>query len=317
MDLKELEAFVHVAELGSFTRAAEVLDSNQPALSRLVRRLEVELRQTLLSRNGRGAVPTDAGQVLLAHSREILQHVDRARQAMLALQGALRQKFNLGLVPNVAKFGTVSVIQGLRTRFPRATVNVAEGVSTSLVEWLLTGRIDAAIMYDTPRSELIEKRTVYREELFLISNGARSPRVPAQIELAEIARYPLVISSRNHAIRDLVEAQAARHRIKLDIALEVDAVASVLELVQEGYGHAILPLNALMRQERNKQRLAVTRITKPSLHCPLVVATSRQHPLSAFATSALELLEAEILPLYVQQEKAFQQRSASELGEGP
>jgi LysR family nitrogen assimilation transcriptional regulator len=314
MDLKELEAFVHVAELGSFTRAAEVLDSNQPALSRLVRRLEVELRQTLLSRNGRGAVPTDAGQVLLAHSREILQHVDRARQAM---QGAPRQKFNLGLVPNVAKFGTVSVIQGLRTRFPRATVNVAEGVSTSLVEWLLTGRIDAAIMYDTPRSELIEKRTVYREELFLISNAARPPRVPAQIELAEIARYPLVISSRNHAIRDLVEAQAARHRIKLDIALEVDAVASVLELVQEGYGHAILPLNALMRQERNKQRLAVTRITKPSLHCPLVVATSRQHPLSAFATSALELLEAEILPLYVQQEKAFQQRSASELGDRP
>ncbi|HSV84631.1 MAG TPA: LysR family transcriptional regulator [Ramlibacter sp.] len=315
MDLKELEAFVHVAELGSFTRAAEVLASNQPALSRLVRRLEVELRQTLLSRNGRGAVPTDAGQVLLAHSREILQHVDRARQAMQALQGAPRQKFSLGLVPNVAKFGTVSVIQGLRTRFPRATVNVAEGVSTSLVEWLLTGRIDAAIMYDTPRSELIEKRTVYREELFLISNAARS--LPARIELAQIARYPLVISSRNHAIRDLVEAQAARHRIKLDIALEVDAVPSVLELVQEGYGHAILPLNALMRQERNKQRLAVTRITKPSLHCPLVVATSRQHPLSAFATSALELLEAEILPLYVQQEKAFHERSVSELGDSP
>ena len=62
MELRELEAFVQVATHGSFSRAAEALGTNQPALSRLVRRLEVELRQTLLVRNGRGAVPTPAGR---------------------------------------------------------------------------------------------------------------------------------------------------------------------------------------------------------------------------------------------------------------
>ena len=72
MDLKQIEYFVRVAELGSFTRAAVVLNIAQPALSRQVRLLEVELRQNLLVRNGRGAIPTEAGKVLLEHGRGIL-----------------------------------------------------------------------------------------------------------------------------------------------------------------------------------------------------------------------------------------------------
>ena len=67
MDLKQIEYFVRVAELGSFTRASVVLDIAQPALSRQVRLLEVELRQNLLVRNGRGATPTEAGKLLLEH----------------------------------------------------------------------------------------------------------------------------------------------------------------------------------------------------------------------------------------------------------
>ena len=74
MDLKQIEYFVRVAELGSFTRASVVLDIAQPALSRQVRLLEVELRQNLLVRNGRGATPTEAGKLLLEHGRGILHH---------------------------------------------------------------------------------------------------------------------------------------------------------------------------------------------------------------------------------------------------
>lgn len=72
MFFKQLEYFVHVTELGSFTRAANVLDIGQPALSRQIRQLEVEFRQNLLVRNGRGVMTTEAGQVLLEHGRGIL-----------------------------------------------------------------------------------------------------------------------------------------------------------------------------------------------------------------------------------------------------
>ena len=307
MELRELEAFVHVAVYRSFTRAAEILGTNQPVLSRLVRRLEVELHQTLLVRNGRGAEPTAAGAVLLVHCKEILQQVQRAKDAMQTLLGSARQKFTLGLVPHMAKFAVLSLVRDMRVQFPGAAITVVEGASTSLLESLLMDRIDAAIMYETPRSDLIEKRTLLREELYFIGPGA-SGAATETMRFKEVARYPLVMSSRTHAIREVVEAQAAKHHVKLNIALEVDAVTAALDLVQEGYGYALLPLNALERDERKRQ-LSVTRVSAPSLHCLLVLATSRQHPLSTFVRNALGLLEARIVPVYVAHQQALQLRS--------
>ena len=99
MDFKQVESFVRVAELGSFTKAAQVLGVTQPALSRLIRMLEVDLRQTLLVRNGRGAVPTEAGKLLLSHGRGILHQVARAREDLGRVRGALAGRVAIGLPP--------------------------------------------------------------------------------------------------------------------------------------------------------------------------------------------------------------------------
>ena len=304
MEIKEIEAFVHVADQGSFSRAADALGSNQPALSRLVRRLEDRLGQPLLTRNGRGAIPTAAGEVFLAHGREVLAQVQRAEQAMRNLQAAPRQKFTLGLVPHIAKFAILSLVRQLRQQFPQAAVTVVEGTSTTLLESLLMDRIDAAVMYETPRSELIVKRDLLREELYFIGPDTADLRALQSIRFKDISAYPLILSSRMHAIREVVEAQAARHRVKLTVALEVDAVTSALDLVQEGYGYALLPLNALARDDR-KREVSVTRITDPTMHCRLVIATARQQAASPFIRQALDLLEERVVPLYVDYEKGL------------
>src|SRR5512144_417804 len=102
MDLKQLEYFVNVVDLGGFSRAARLLDVAQPAISRQVRSLEVELRQTLLLRNGRGAVPTEAGKRLLAHARGILQQVERARREIDEVKGAPVGPVVVGFPPTLA-----------------------------------------------------------------------------------------------------------------------------------------------------------------------------------------------------------------------
>src|ERR1019366_4308425 len=116
-------------------------------------------------------------------------------------------------------------------------ITVAEGLSSYLKEWLMMGRIDAAILYDTLQSPLIDKRILFTEELFLIGRLAAIPKAPKQIQLSQIGLFPLVIPSRMHAIRALVETQAAEVGVKLNIAMEVDAVSSVLDLVDDGYGY--------------------------------------------------------------------------------
>ncbi len=104
MDLKQLNCFVRVAELGSFTRAAQALDMTQPQLSRQVRALELRLRQPLLRRHGRGAEPTAGGQRLLEHARAILHQIARAEEDMLHQLDAIPGgQVALGLPPSVAR----------------------------------------------------------------------------------------------------------------------------------------------------------------------------------------------------------------------
>ncbi|MEZ0604196.1 LysR family transcriptional regulator [Paraburkholderia sp. IW21] len=306
MDLKQLEAFVHVAELGSFTRAAITLDTNQPALSRLVRYLEVELRHTLLERNGRGVTLTPAGQRMLAHAKGILQQVQRASQDLDELHGAPGGHFAIGATPSFARVATPELVRRFRTSFPGATISVAQGLSTYLVEWLMMGRIDVAVLYDTFDTPLIDKRTIFTEELFLIgpdneAGGAphdETARAPlAAIPLREITRYPLVIPGRMHAIRRMIEAAAAEQGVRLRIELEVDAVTSILDLVNEGIGYAVLSLNATA-SDVLKRRFQVIRITEPTLLSRLAIATSSKHTLSRLAIQAIAMIESNILPLY-------------------
>jgi LysR family nitrogen assimilation transcriptional regulator len=306
MDLKQLEAFVHVAELGSFTRAAITLDTNQPALSRLVRQLEVELRHNLLERNGRGVSLTSAGQRMLSHAKGILQQVQRASQDLDELRGTSGGHFGVGVTPSFAKVATNKLVHSFRESFPGATISVAQGLSTHLIEWLMMGRIDVAVLYDTFDTPLIDKRTVHTEELFLI--GPRTdesdsqddqPRIagPSMVPLRDIVNYPLIIPGRMHAIRRMVESAAAEQGVRLRIALEVDAVASILDLVKEGIGYAVLPLKATSGTAQD-QHFRILRISEPTLFSRLAIATSTKHTLSQLAVQSIAMLESSVLPLY-------------------
>ena len=129
MDLKQLEYFVRVAELGSFTRASIALDIAQPALSRQVRLLEVELRQNLLVRNGRGAAPTEAGKLLLEHARGILHQVERAREELGRVRGALAGRVAIGLPPGSAQAQQVQALLAYMTSPQAAEAKRRQGMA--------------------------------------------------------------------------------------------------------------------------------------------------------------------------------------------
>src|SRR5215475_2049864 len=147
MDVKQLDYFVHVADLGSFTKAASLLSVAQSALSHQVRQLEMELKQTLLYRNGRGVTPTDAGRRLLAHARGILMQVRRAHDELTETKDAMVGHVILGLPPSVARLLTVPLVKSFRHSFPKGTFGVVEAMSAPIMEWLVEGRVDIGLVY--------------------------------------------------------------------------------------------------------------------------------------------------------------------------
>ena len=304
MDLKQLETFVQVAELGSFTRAATALQVAQPALSRQVRALEVDLRQSLFVRNGRGVTLTEAGTRLLAHARGILQQVQRARQDLADPAGDSAGLLSVGLPPSISRTLTAPLVEACRERFPRATLSVLEGLSTYTLEWLVQGRIDCAVVYNATPAAAIDLLPVLEEQLFLVSaRAARPPRqagvqpvraaaLPAAT-LPEVAALGLVIPSRPHAIRMRVETVLALAGLKPSVALEIESVPAILELVRRHPLHAVLSRNALLASGREGDFTARPIVLPPRsrpLATTLWIATSAQRPHGPLLTQACTML---------------------------
>lgn len=289
MDIKQLEYFVHVAELGSFTRASSVLDVAQPALSRQVRQLEVELRQNLLCRNGRGVTTTEAGKLLLEHGRGILHQVARAREDLGRVCGALAGRVAVGLPPSTSRMMTVPLTREFRKRLPSATLSISEGLSISMEEWLLTGRLDIALLYNPSPSTALDTMPMIEEDLCLVSPRTGAA-VASSITLKEVAALPLVIPNRPNALRMLIEAQMAGIGCKPLISLEIDGVASILDLVADGAGHAILSKYAVATAAR-PDAYAITPIVDPKIVSRLSLATASGRITTLTQKAMLELIQ--------------------------
>lgn len=299
MDLKQLEYFVQVAELGSYTRAANRLAVVQSALSRQVRSLEIELRQALFIRTGRGVTLTDAGRRLLEHGRGILQQVQRAREDIESRRGEAGGRVVIGLPPSIGRTLTGPLVKAFRARLPNATLSVVEGLSNYVLEWLAVGRVDCAVVYNVAPSPAVDLQPVLDERLYLVSARAEPGQgrlVGASIPLAEVAEHELVIPSQPHSVRMLLEAALAAEGRKPRVGLEIESVPAILELVQHDGLHAVLALNAI-ETSGSASAFRARPIGPPRLKTTLWIATSAQRPRGPLldATGALlrELLLAD------------------------
>src|SRR5882757_6366166 len=288
MDLKQLEYFRHVAELGSFTRAASFLSVVQPALSRQVRQLEVELGQNLFERNGRGVVLTDAGSRLLEHTRGILTQVGRARQELEDQRNGDSGHFALGLPPSLGSSVTVPLVKAFAKSLPNARLATVEGLSAYILEWLNVGRVDCALVYNATASATVDLQPLLDDQLFLIAPLEPGPAAKS-ISVADLADYPLIIPSRPHAMRMSVENALASVERKIRVVHEIECIPAVIDLVRQGLGFAVLPLNAVKASQWGHQ-VRVKPIGNPALTISLSIATSAQRPRSPLMRKAIDVI---------------------------
>jgi LysR family nitrogen assimilation transcriptional regulator len=291
MELKQLEYFRHVAELGSFTRAATFLSVVQPVLSRQVRQLEVELGQTLFERNGRGVILTDAGSRLLEHTRGILTQVGRARQELDEQRNGESGHLTLGLPPTLGRSMTVPLVKAFARQLPNARLATVEGLSAYILEWLNNGRVDCALVYNAPASPSVDLQPLLDEQLFFITplplpaERKKSKSVP----LAELGNYPLIIPSRPHAMRMSVENALAAVGVTIKVAYEIECIPAIIDLVRQRHGYAVLPLNAVKSTPWAAEVL-VKPVLAPTLKTSLSIATSAQRPKSPLLRKAMDVV---------------------------
>lgn len=293
MDLRQIEYFIRVAELGSFTRASIDLGIAQPALSRQVRLLEVELRQNLLLRNGRGVTLTEAGKMLLDHGRGIMHQIARTREELSRVRGSLVGKVAVGLPPSLSKVLTVPLIHAFKAHLPEASLSVTEGLSSSMVESLIAGRLDLALLYNAAPSPEIDLLPLAKEPLYLVQSARCLPDDELAVPLKELPNHPLITPSPNNAIRMFVESELAAVGLKPDIVLEIDSINAILDLVADGAGSAVLSIHAVNSLGAQHQLLARP-IVDPCLHIKLYTACSARRPTTLTQKAVMDLMQQQV-----------------------
>lgn len=290
MELKQLEYFVQIAQIGSFTKAAIMLSVAQPALSKQIRRLEVELHRSLFNRNGRGVSLTEEGTLFLDHAREILEQVGRAKNALSSRRGPTVGKVVMATPPSTGGTLIRDLLTAFRERFPDATLEIIEERSRAIYELLMMGRIDIGVLYDFSPSSRLEASTLREDPLYLVSPASRavSPKAK-QVNFRDLEKIPLILPGLYHTTRALVEMEAANAGIRLNVVQEIEGSSLILPLVDRGHAHSILLGSSL---ERNGLYSALRRrvIVRPGLKRVLTVAIMAQRPVSRLTRETVDLI---------------------------
>jgi LysR family nitrogen assimilation transcriptional regulator len=160
-----------------------------------------------------------------------------------------------------------------------------------MLEWLNVGRVDCALVYNAPASPTVDLQPLLDDQLFLIAPLSPKPARKARksIALAELADYPLIIPSRPHSIRMSVENALASVDRKIRVAHEIECIPAVIDLVRQGHGFGVLPLNAVASTPWGDE-VRVMPILAPILKTSLSIAISAQRPKAPLMRKAIEVI---------------------------
>jgi LysR family nitrogen assimilation transcriptional regulator len=297
VDFKQLRYFLSLVDAGSFSKAAVMLGIGQPALSRYIRTLEEELGIDLLYRNGRGIVLTEAGKILQEHAKAIVEHVSVASTEIQSLRSVPSGRVIIGVPPTVGHVLIVPLVRQLKQEFPKVSLQVMEGYSGHVMEWLSLGRIDIAVLYNAAKTSTLNTEPLIEEELFLIGPVNDPANIGgSSIKAVEIARLPLSLPSHPHGLRVLVDSIFSKLGVALPVEFEIEALAANLKLAEEGSAYTILPYAAVQPLVA-AGKVRAWAIEEPSFKRQLVLATSTQRPMTLTTRTLARMVRLQVQSL--------------------
>lgn len=293
MDVAQLRTLIHVAELGSLSKAADRLNIAQPALSRQIRLLEEELGARLFVRHGRGMIATEEGEDVLRHAMRIMAELEEIRAVVSDGEAPLRGHVSIGMPPTASDVLSEPLVSAFRDAHPEATLRIVSGYSGHLFDWIQRGEIDAAILYDPRSARTLRIQPLLEEALFLIGSPDRGLSLDRPVEFAELERERLLLPSLGHGLRNLVDRYAQESGLVLDIKVEADSYSTLKSLVRHGHGVTVLPL-APIHEELKSGVLDAAPLVNPTPMRRLVMSYPADRPVSRLARFAGQAIASTI-----------------------
>ncbi|MFE7069106.1 LysR family transcriptional regulator [Streptomyces sp. NPDC057620] len=290
MDLKQLKAIVTVAEVGSVTRAAELLHLVQPAVTRQIRTLEQELGIPLFERTGQGMRPTEAGAIMVDRARRALGELERARAEVQPTPGAVTGIVTVGLLESTSDLLAESLVSAVAEHHPGVQLRLMTAYSGHLQQWLDDGDLDLTLLYNLDSTPSLNARPLVRERLWAVAPASAGLRADRPVPFAEAAEHPLVMPTSGHALRSLIDAAAARAGAGLNVVAQTNSMRVQKQLVRAGHGWTVLP-GLGIAEDVVRGEVSAAPLSEPDVRRSIVLGTPR----SGRTPPAVEVVARELV----------------------
>ncbi len=255
MEIRQLRAFIAIAELGTFTAGALRVHVTQAAISMQIRQLENELGARLFIRAPRRVMLTEAGEQLLQRARQILRDHDAALDEIAELAGAERGRLRVGSASAMVTTDVLpQLLKEVRRKHSRAEVTVASGTSEALVQQILSGEIDIAFVSLPVEARGINTERLTQDQLVAVASPRHRLAKQKTISAYTLAGEKLILGERGGNTRRLIDLFFAQAGVSLHVSMELSRQAAIRRMVEADMGVGIVPLQTV-RDEVERGRL--------------------------------------------------------------
>ena len=246
MDLDNLRAFVEVADLGSFSRAAERLHLTQPAVSKRVAALEEELAVALFDRVGRGIGLTEAGRTLREGAREILASVQETRTRIDNLSGEVAGRLRLATSHHIGLHRLPAPLRDFIRRWPRVELDLQFMDSEEACREVARGTRELAVVTLPERAdEALQVEPVWPDPLLPVAAGDHPLARCRRIELPELASHDAILPGSGTFTRRIIDRAFADYGLRPQVMMETNYLETIRMMVSIGLGWSVLPQTML------------------------------------------------------------------------
>lgn len=291
MDTRRLVSFIKIVDTGSVSRAADLLNIAQPALSQQLAALEAYFKQKLVLRGQQGITPTEAGRALYRHAQSIVRQVEQARSDITRFGRELSGSVAVGLSPfSTGSALSLSLLRAVQQRHPGILLHINQSFGEVYSELIMTGRLEVAVIHGAGPLKGVRFQPLLIERFFLVVADSMSlPLVDGATSVQAMAALPLLLPPRYNFVRKAVELAFARRRVPPRLVAEIESIDGLRDAVAAGIGATILPWS-VANQVAVAGRSSIQPIADPAIEDIVSLCISDYLPLTGPAEAVHEIL---------------------------
>lgn len=289
MELYPLKVFLTVATERSFSRAGEKLLRTQPAISIAIQRLESDLKEKLIDRAGRELLLTDAGRVVLEYARRFQNLEGELENALRELKDNYAGRLSIGANESTTLY-LIQHISQYRRLFPKVKVQVRRSESSKIPSQLLDGELELGVISYDPGDDHLSSTVIYTDRLIMIVSPKHRFATRGEVSISELDMETFIAHNVLSPYRETVIREFQRHRVPLNMDVEMPTVETIRRLVQDNEGLAFLP-RMCVEQELKQDLLREVRVRELNVERKIRLVYPARRALSHAAKAFLEVVK--------------------------